>query len=254
MAEKALLIDVRKCMACRGCQVACKQWNQLPAEKTTFTGTYQNPPDLSPTTWTLIRFKEVSEGGKVKWLFWKTQCLHCTDATCLKVCPVPGAITRMDDGTIYLDSKKCTGCKYCVMNCPFEVPKYDRVKNKASKCNLCYDRTSNGLPPACAKTCPTGAIRYGDRDELLAYARGKSIVYGEKELKGLHVMYLLPEEPTVYDLPKEPKVPTTAILWRDILRPIGLILGGGSILAWLGYHFLLMPQKEKLTKEAEKHS
>lgn len=256
MAEKACLVDVAKCIACRGCQVACKSWNQLPAEKTTFTGTYENPPDLSANTVTKIMFKEVAEGGNVKWLFRKAQCFHCTDAGCVKACPVPGALTKMPDGTVYLDQKKCTGCKYCIINCPFEIPRWDPVKGKAFKCNFCYDRTSNGLPPACQKVCVGGAIKYGDRNELIAYAKTRGgYLYGEKELGGLHWMYLLPvADPELYFLPKEPKLPTSLIVWKDILKPIGLILGGGSILAWLGYHFLLMPQKEKLTKEAEKHS
>ncbi len=99
MAEKVKLIDVSKCTGCRGCQLACKQWNQLPARQTKHCGTYQNPPDLQPNTWTLIRFQEVVEKERVKWLFRKDGCMHCTDAACVKVCP-SGALHYTELGTV----------------------------------------------------------------------------------------------------------------------------------------------------------
>lgn len=256
MAEKACLVDVSKCIGCRGCQIACKSWNQLPAEKTTFRGTYENPPDLSAITYTKVFFREIAEGEKTRWLFRKAQCLHCVNPACVKACP-SGALIKMDDGTVYLDQKKCIGCKYCISACPFEIPRWDATKGKISKCTFCYDRTSNGLTPACAKVCVGGAIKYGDRDELIAYAKTRpGYLYGEGEMGGIggtHWMYLLPvSDPELVNLPKDPQMPKYLIVWKDILKPLGLILGAGSIVAWLGYHFLLMPQKEKLTKETEK--
>src|SRR5574340_240233 len=109
MAEKIQLNDVSKCIGCRGCQVACKQWNQLPAGQTSNKGTYQNPSDLQTNTWTLVRIKEIAdEKGDPKWLFRKDGCMHCTDATCVKLCPA-GARFRLESGAVGTDSEKCIG-------------------------------------------------------------------------------------------------------------------------------------------------
>lgn len=248
----AMLIDTSKCTACRGCQVACKQWNQLPAEKTTNEGTYENPPSLSPKTWTKVSFKEISQGEKLEWLFAKTQCMHCTDATCVKVCPT-GAAQKTDQGAVIIDQEKCSGCRFCVQNCPFEIPKYDETTNTVKKCRFCYDRVSNGLYPACAKTCPPGAIQFGPRDQIISTGKERvstliskgyknANFYGDTQLDGLGVMYVLTEKPTLYGLPEDPKVPPSAVLWQDILKPVGAIAGGvtlvaliASFLANLGY-------------------
>ena len=207
MAEEALLIDVSRCTGCRACQVACKEWNQLPGEATAFTGTYQNPPDLSAATWTLVRFTEVAEGGQVRWLFRKAQCMHCSMAVCHAVCP-QGAVTKHPEGYVVIDQVKCNGCMKCVDMCPFQVPKLNPTTNRAVKCTFCIDRVTNGLPPACAKTCTAGAIQYGTRARLLREALERAArmhprghVFGERELAGLHVLYLLPEAPAAYGLP-----------------------------------------------------
>ena len=171
MAEKATLIDVSKCMACRGCQVSCKQWNQLPAESTKNTGTYENPADLSPHTYTRVLFRETSTGGDLKWQFRKHQCMHCTQATCVELCPSNAAF-KNELGFVEIDPKRCIGCGVCEKFCPFEVPHVDHEANKAKKCGFCLDRVNNGLEPACVKTCPTGALQFGDRRELLDYATG----------------------------------------------------------------------------------
>lgn len=254
----AMLIDTSKCTACRGCQVACKQWNQLPAEKTECTGTYENPPALAPSTWTRVTFNEVGDSNDLQWLFAKIQCMHCTDATCVKVCPT-GAAQKTDEGSVIIDQEKCTGCQFCVQNCPFEVPAYDEETNTVKKCRGCFDRVSNGMEPACAKTCPTGAIQFGERDELISAAKDRvsaledngfknASLYGEEQLGGMGVMYVLTEKPDVYGLPDDPKVPPSAILWQDILKPVGAIAGGATVaalvvsfLANLGYK----PHEEK---------
>ena len=208
MDEKAMLIDVSKCTACRGCQVACKQWNQLPAETTKNTGTYENPPDLSSSTFTRILFKEELIKGQFKWLFRKEQCMHCTDAGCIRVCPVD-ARAKNEFGFTEIDIKRCIGCGLCVNGCPFNIPRIDNTTNKATNCWFCLDRVINGMEPACAKTCPTGAIKFGDRSDILEYAHevmaqsenGDMYLYGEREFGGLHVLYLLPESPELYGLP-----------------------------------------------------
>jgi len=183
------------------CQLACKQWNGLPAKQTYNHGTYQNPPDLQPNTWNLIRFQEVSDGnGGVKWIFRHDACMHCTDAACVKVCP-SGALHHTKYGTVALDEAKCIGCKECMFACPFEVPKYDPEKDKIAKCDMCFSRIANDLEPACVKACPTGALLFGDKDKMLKVAckrveelGGDASVYGDKYVGGTHVIYVLPEE------------------------------------------------------------
>ncbi|MFH0846480.1 MAG: 4Fe-4S dicluster domain-containing protein [Chloroflexota bacterium] len=209
MKDKAFLIDTSKCMGCRGCQVACKQWNQLPAEATVNTGSYENPPTTKPNTYTKVAFKEVVEGGSVKWLFRKEQCMHCTDAACVNSCPVD-AQGRNEYGLTEIDKDKCIGCGLCAQVCPFQMPKISEATKKASKCWVCLDRISEGMEPACAKACPTDAISFGDREEMLALGRNKVAaskdkklyLYGTIEFGGLHVMYVLPEPPEIYGLPQ----------------------------------------------------
>ncbi len=238
-SQVGMLIDVSKCMGCRGCQVACKQWNQLPATKTKFSGTYQNPPKLSGTTWTLVNFIEPAKSrtefdGDPQWLFRKQQCLHCADPACVKACPT-GALTKLDNGIVYINQAVCAGCKYCVEVCPFQTPKADHKTGTARKCWMCLDRVLNGLQPACATACPTGAVVFGDRKAMLSKAKKRVVdlkkqypksdpyIYGEKELGGLGVLYLLPEnDPELFNLPKDPKQPTDKIFFRWLL---GLIPG-----------------------------
>ncbi len=206
------LIDTSKCTACRGCQVACKQWNGLPAEKTKFFAGegYQNPGELSGVTLTLVTFKEKGSEKGIEWLFRKQQCMQCTEASCVNVCPVK-ALSKHLDGYTMRDEAKCIGCGMCVMNCPFKVPRLDE-KRKAQSCRFCADRVQNNLMPACAKTCLSGAISFGKHDELLAKAKervntlgDKANIYGEKECGGLGVLYILLDDPVVYGLPKSPK-------------------------------------------------
>ncbi|GAB4435369.1 MAG: 4Fe-4S dicluster domain-containing protein [bacterium] len=213
----AMLNDVTRCIGCRSCQVACKQWNERKAEKTKNVGTFENPFDLSGQTWKRVKFVETEKNGAASWSFFTYQCNHCGDAGCMAVCPT-NAIKRTKEGAVYIDEKICTGCKYCLNACPFHVPRIDEDKHIASKCNLCADRIASGLMPSCAKACPTGAIMFGSRDYILTVARerasllsknGKNnfTVYGENVLGGLGVIYLLPESPETYALPERPKAP-----------------------------------------------
>jgi formate dehydrogenase beta subunit len=236
MAEKVKLIDVSKCTGCRSCQLACKQWNQQPAKQTKNYGTYQNPPDLQSNTWTLIRFQEIADKDGVKWLFRKDGCMHCTDAACVKACP-SGALYHSDMGTVGINHERCIGCKECVTACPFDIPRYDRATDKVYKCDLCLTRIQAALEPGCVKACPTGALRFGDKADMLklAYKRAKEIggdanVYGDKFVDGTHVLYVLPEKPAVYEkLPLKPSVPLSIIVWKDLLKPLSLLAAGGVI-------------------------
>ena len=251
MSEKIKFYDATKCTACRGCQLACKQWNALPAKQTYNRGTYQNPPDLQPNTWMLIRFQETSDGnGGVKWLFRKDACMHCTDAACVKVCP-SGALFYTQYGTVGLDVEKCIGCKECVSACPFEVPRYDKATDKIAKCDMCFSRLDNDLIPACVKACPTGALQFGDKDKMLklAYKRveelgGDAHVYGDKFVGGTHMIYVLPEKSSVYErLPVKPQVPLTVIAWKDWLKPLSLLAAGG-VLVGSFFHYLIHGPKD----------
>jgi formate dehydrogenase iron-sulfur subunit len=180
-----VLVDTSKCTACRGCQSACKNWNQLPAELTRFTGSYENPPAFLPYTWCRVTFNEYMEGGAVKWYFAKLQCMHCAEPACMNICP-EGAISRTFLGSVTRDWDKCVGCGKCGEVCPHQVPKVSSLK-KMMKCDFCYDRTSAGEPPACVATCPSGALTFGDDTSILAAASARAsqiggTVYGEDNL------------------------------------------------------------------------
>ncbi len=245
MGDKAILFDATECIACRGCQVACKQWNELKATETTNRGTYENPPDLSPATWLTIKFKEEVEGDTVRWLFTRRSCMHCTEAACVEVCP-SGALYHHEHGFVAYDRDKCIGCGYCVQFCPFNVPRLDAEAitgvGKMDKCTLCttpgLDRLSVGEEPACVKTCPAGALIYGDQEELVAKGRElvaklrtphsrawpRATLYGETQLGGLHVLYVLDDLPEVYGLPSNPEFPVLATVQKDVFRPYAWIL------------------------------
>jgi len=235
--EYIKLIDTTKCTACRGCQIACKQWNEMPGLRTKQWGSYQNPPDLQWNTWTLIRFQEYADNkGGFKWLFRKDGCMHCTDAACVKVCP-SGALHHTEFGTVGLNSSLCIGCKECISACPFDIPRYNRETDRVYKCDLCYDRLRNDESPACVKSCPTGALTFGRKDDMIrkAHARVKELggdanVYGDKFVSGTHVLYVLEENPKIYEkLPRNPSVPFTVTVWKDILKPLSLLAAGGVV-------------------------
>ena len=272
MADKAILYDPTRCIACRGCQAACKQWNEnddkiehTPGTRTVNTGSYENPPDLSPTTWLKMEFREMENGGKMRWLFTRRACMHCTDAGCVKVCPTK-ALHHHELGFVTYNKDICTGCGYCVEACPFHVPRYTRNLitgvAKADKCTFCttagLNRIDNGYEPACVKTCPPMALQFGDRDTLLAEGRKRvtnlltkgyknAYLYGDKELDGLHVLYVLDDAPAVYGLPVDPRIPGVTLAWQDVIQPLGWVLGGLTILG-LGLNYLVA-REAKLTKE-----
>ncbi len=253
---KAILYDASKCTACRGCQVACKGWNELPAEITTNRGTLENPPDLSPKTWLKMEFREYVKDSKIEWLFTRRACMHCSDAGCVTVCPT-GALYKNEDGFVSYDKSLCSGCGYCEEACPFSVPRSTRnvLTGKAimDKCTACtsvgLNRLDAGLEPACVNTCPTGALTYGDRDALVADGRQRvaalqasgfsnAYFYGDTELGGLHVLYVLSDTPEAFGLPEDPKVSGLVSAWQDVIQPLGWGLGGVAIVG-LGLNYIV---------------
>ena len=247
MAEKIKLYDDSKCTACRGCQLACKQWNGLKAGQTANTGTYQNPPSLQPNTYMMIHYQDyVDPKGDVKWLFRKEACMHCTNAACVTVCPSGALYYNKEFKTVGLNHDKCIGCKECVAACPFEVPRYDTKTEKVYKCDMCESRITNGLDPACVKACPTGALKWGDKETMLGtaakrkeYLGAVASTYGDKFVGGTHFMYVLKENPAVYSgLMKDPKVPFSITVWKSWLKPLSLLAAGG-VLAGSFLHYVL---------------
>jgi formate dehydrogenase iron-sulfur subunit len=189
-------------MGCRSCQVACKAWNDNLAEVTLCLGCYDNPPNFSADTWSLIRFTEVEMADKLQWVFTKLQCMHCEHPGCVSVCTV-GALEKTPSGPVIYHADKCIGCRYCQYGCPFGVPKYEWEKQLGliRKCTFCADRLADGIEPACVKACPTDALMLGERDRLLTEARGRiaarphkyvNHIYGEKEAGGTSWLYLSP--------------------------------------------------------------
>ena len=245
--EVAKLIDVSSCIGCKACQVACMQWNDLRPEVGHNVGVYDNPADLAPEAWTVMRFSEVEvEQGKLEWLIRKDGCMHCEDPGCLKACPAPGAIVKYANGIVDFISENCIGCGYCVKGCPFDVPRISTKDNKAYKCSLCSDRVGVGLEPACVKTCPTGALQYGDRAELIAAAKkdGYGTIYGENDLGGLGSVYAFKDEPKLYGMKENPQIPASVVFWHTYLKPLSAI-GLGGVVAAAAIHYLAIgPHKD----------
>jgi formate dehydrogenase iron-sulfur subunit len=247
MERKALLISPELCIGCRGCQTACKSWKQLPETKTTNRGSFENPPDLTANLYNKIRYVEMpSETNMVRWLFVSQRCVHCDDAGCIKICPAPGALHKTKEGAVAFDKGKCIGCKLCVAGCPFDIPRYDE-KDKVSKCDLCSDRIVEGLEPACSKTCPTGAIRYGNRDTLIGLAKkaGYEKVYGEMDLKGLGAIYAFKDPPKIYGMTETPAIPESVVFWHKVLKPLAYIGLGGAVAASLLHYVAFGPKREE---------
>jgi formate dehydrogenase iron-sulfur subunit len=243
MANLTNLYDVSKCTACRGCQIACKDWNQLPAVIEPFKGNYQTHEDTNAQTYTIIKFFEEEDPVHgLSWNFIKRQCMHCSDPNCMKVCP-RGAYEKTSWGAVVHDPDKCIGCQYCSTACPFDVPKYFKRLDIITKCTLCADRVEEGLEPACARTCPTDALIFGDRDELLQIAEDRAkylqangfpraTIYGKLELGGLNKLYVLTDTPDKFGLPVDPKVPAVTF-WQNYVQPyaswlIPLALAGSA--------------------------
>jgi formate dehydrogenase iron-sulfur subunit len=256
--------DTSLCIGCKACEIACKQWNQLPASEPLWTGSsYDNTGQLSATTWRHVQFIEHIERPDIpliqpvpdsqsaalpffnsdRWLMQSDVCKHCANAPCLEACPT-GSIIRTEFDTIYVQQDICNGCGYCIVACPFGVIARDQYGDRtAHKCTLCYDRLKEGFEPACAKACPTDSIQFGEVEQLKAHARERLGILHERGVKeaqlygvddnmldgGLNSFFLLLDQPEVYNLPQNPQRPSNnvipASLWTIVAAAVMGLFG-----------------------------
>ncbi len=276
--------DTSVCIGCKACEVACKEWNLLPADGYAFSGnSLDNTLALSATTWRHVAFIEQSqpvavpgldldlagsaaaateqgsgaaildgtldgtldgERDGMRWLMSSDVCKHCSSAACMEVCPT-GALFRTEIGSVVVQPDICNGCGYCVPACPFGVIDRREDDGRAWKCTLCYDRTRDGLEPACAKACPTDSIQYGPLDELRQRADRRLATLHERGVAGANLyladeangvggagaFFLLLDEPEVYGLPPDPVSTTHDVggFWKAAAVAAGALLAGVAI-------------------------
>ena len=204
--SKSFLIDTTLCTACRGCQVACKQWHDLPAEETVNRGSYQNPEDLSFETYKLVRMEEEEIDGRLRWLFFPDQCRHCLEPPCRDVLGDPRAIYSEEaNGSVQFTAlTRDYDAEEIIGSCPYNIPRAG-ADGVLAKCDMCIDRVQNGLQPACVKTCPTGAMAFGDRDAIMKQAKDHLAVAKKKYPKAqlldpddVRVIFLVGDDPNLY--------------------------------------------------------
>ena len=238
------LIDISRCIGCHTCEGACKAANQLPAET--------EPPDqrkLTATRFTFVSKKKMPLADSKQTLtrFVKKQCMHCQEPACASACPV-GALHKSETGAVVYDEDKCIGCRYCMVACPFDVPRYqwESAAPLIRKCQFCKTRTAEGLPTACSAACPAGTVKFGERSELLAEAAARikanpekyvDYIYGKDEVGGTSVLYLsnVPFEELGFrmDLPKDPLPERTHAVMSKLpalVLGMAVVLGAGTVL------------------------
>jgi formate dehydrogenase iron-sulfur subunit len=229
-ARMGFFTDTSVCIGCKACEVACKEWNELPEDGLDFTGeSYDNTGKLGSDTWRHVAFVEQSEDDSMRWLMSSDVCKHCTSAACLEVCPT-GALFRTEFDTVVVQPDVCNGCGYCVPACPFGVLDKRKEDGRVFKCTLCYDRMKDGMTPACAQACPTESIQFGEVEDLRERAADRLQVlhvagqwearlYGadpDDGVGGTGAFFLLLDEPEVYGLPPDPVTTTRDLgaMWR----------------------------------------
>jgi formate dehydrogenase iron-sulfur subunit len=231
------LVDTTTCIGCKACEVACLEWNGYEFRETTFDNTYQTMPETAWNFWNLIKFNEyTTDDGTPQWLMRKDQCMHCEEPGCLEACPADGAIVQYTNGIVDFNQANCIGCQYCVTGCPFNIPKFNSATKKVYKCTLCSDRVGAGLEPACIKSCPTGCLHFGSKEDMLFEAEKRVAqlkantswknagVYDPDGVHGTHVIYVLGDarDPEKYGgLPANPTVPFFVKMWKGPLKWLG---------------------------------
>ena len=247
----AKLIDTTKCIGCKACQTACMEWNDLRDEVGENHGTYDNPADMTEHSWTVMRFSEYENpNGNLEWLIRKDGCMHCEDPGCLKACPAPGAIVQYTNGIVDFQEENCIGCGYCVSGCPFDVPRISKQDNRAYKCTMCSDRVAVGQEPACVKTCPTGAIVFGTKEDMKQHAEERITdlksrgfdnagLYDPAGVGGTHVMYVLhhADNPSLYHgLPNAPRISPMIRVWKGLSKPLAVAsMAAAAVIGFFHY-------------------
>jgi len=267
----AILVDISSCIGCKACEAACQQWHDLApplftpeeVQQLKFVS-YQSRPDLEHNLFMLMKFNEGETERGFTWFITKYQCMHCREPGCLIACPSPGAVIQYLNGVVDFDHSKCIGCKMCLVGCPFDIPRYDK-NNKPWKCNFCIDRVASGLEPACVKTCPTNALTFGTKIEMVE--KGKKIVEHLKErgfkdatlydpsgVDGTGYIYVLPHGNHIneYQLPENPKIEASISFWKGPLKTLGSFALLGSIFAIFVQLILWGPIKVFENKEEDK--
>jgi formate dehydrogenase iron-sulfur subunit len=274
--------DTTVCIGCKACEVACKQWNDLPADGSEFRkgGSYDHTASLSASTWRHVRFVELLEPAPAlhddldlvavaeanghaaqqvdRWVFMSDVCKHCTNAGCMDACPT-GALIRTEFETVVVQQDVCNGCGFCVPACPFGVIDRDTIDGRAAKCTLCYDRLQDGMEPACAKACPTDSIQFGPYEELVdvagrrvaalherglegAYLYGAGDDEDEQLAGGLGAFFLLTEPPERYGLPAQADSPVQENVVPATMAAVG---AGLAAAAGVATAFKLPPSRPR---------
>ncbi len=252
MSVTAFLTDSTLCIGCKACEVACKEWNQIPGDGFVWSGlSYDNTGGLGHATWRHVKFVENGAtpgvGGNspenFSWGFSSDVCKHCENAGCLEACPT-GAIVRTEFGGVYIQPDVCNGCSYCVVACPFGVVDRDETDGRAFKCTFCYDRQKEGLAPACATACPTESIKFGKLDDLreAAHDRVEELTDAgfrdvqlydpiDSSVGGIHAFFITRGDPRTYNLPPQPQVPTVYLRkgWISAAISSGLMIAAALV-------------------------
>lgn len=251
-----MLFDASKCVGCTECQVACKKRLNTLNPEVDISEYDVNPHDLSAYTWSLIKlYKDETDDSRSS--FVKVQCMHCLHPACVSVCPV-GALTKSEAGPVVYDDKKCFGCRYCMAACPFDIPKYqwDKVLPLIQKCDFCADRQAEGKQPACSTVCPTGALLFGNRDELLEIAHDRinndsryvDHIYGEHEVGGTAQLYISQVPFELLGFQALSAVSLPGLTWPWMAAVPGVVVVVGSLMSGI-YWFTKRRNKLQLEKE-----
>ena len=257
MTVTGFFTDSTLCIGCKACEVACKEWNEVPDDGYVWSGfSYDNTTALGHSTWRHVKFVEnetqTGAGGNAPgfftWGFSSDVCKHCANAGCLESCPT-GSIVRTEFGSVFVQPDICNGCGYCVVSCPFGVVDRRPDDGRAFKCTFCYDRQRGGEAPACAKACPTNSILFGDLEELERAADRRiaelhamgmtdANVWNPKHTSvgGTNAFFLVRGDPSKYNLPQNPEVPTTLLpqAWTSAAIGAGALLLGSIVAFALG--------------------